>query len=61
MLIFEREPDPAFCGSKVTSPTPPPSPRFIIPWVHEVFYSRKVEIVDESRTFSAVRRDEKKN
>ena len=63
MLIFEREPDPAFCGSKVTSPpSPPPLPRrFVIPWVHEVFYSHKVEIVDESRTFSAVRRDEKNN
>ena len=62
MLIFEREPDPAFCGSKVTSLPPPPLPRrFVIPWVHEVFYSHKVEIVDESRTFSAVRRDEENN
>ena len=62
MLILEREPDPAFWGSKVPPPPPPPPPRrFVIPWVHEVFYSHKVEIVDESRTFSAVRRDEKNN
>ena len=60
MLIVEREADPALCGSKVTSHPPPHPPCFVTPSVHKVFYSRKVEIVDESRTFSAVRRDEKK-